>query len=163
MARTQTKPFIAADSDGCTILSKPYSWITFGRPLRQVQCCIDHDEAYWYGGSYAQRKAADVKLRECVKSVGERGFDRVVYTAVAWIMYYAVRVGGSPKLPTPWRWRSNVPFRPKDILSGYKFEGVDVIEEKQKDVELLINLTRKRLGEINTLEEAKLKNIQNLE
>lgn len=60
------------------------------------QCCIEHDIAYWCGGPAAARDKADLLLRACVVAAGRED-------AAAW-MYYAVRLGGGPLLPFPWRW-----------------------------------------------------------
>jgi hypothetical protein len=51
------KPFVRAEADGCTM---SVDWTR-----AQRECCLDHDEAYWYGGTSAARKAADVALYEC--------------------------------------------------------------------------------------------------
>ena len=58
--------------------------------------CVEHDYAYWSGGSAEDRKFADQVLRD---KVTERG-----YSFIANCMYYAVRVGGVPWMPLPWRW-----------------------------------------------------------
>lgn len=62
-------------------------------------CCVEHDLAYWYGGTWRQRLKADRALRNCVASQG--GF---WYTVLAWAMFFGVRVGGMAVWPTPWRW-----------------------------------------------------------
>jgi hypothetical protein len=61
-----------------------------------VGCCIEHDMAYWCGGTSADRVRADATLRDCVSAV--RG------APLAWLMYSGVRVGGAPWEPFPWRW-----------------------------------------------------------
>tara|TARA_Y100000588_G_scaffold301819_1_gene323841 strand:- start:405 stop:875 length:471 start_codon:yes stop_codon:yes gene_type:complete len=71
-------------------------------------CCFEHDLAYWRGGTVAERKAADIKFRECVlKKTGDETLARV--------MYEAVRAGGSPYFPTWYRWGYGWP-----IGRGYK-------------------------------------------
>lgn len=68
-------------------------------------CCEDHDYYYREGGGYFWRKVADKNLRRCV---ADRGFP-----TIAKLMYYAVRVGGLPFLPTPWRWGfGGYPYKP---------------------------------------------------
>jgi len=79
-------------SDGCSsfpdgTLSQRELWLS---------CCTTHDVAYWKGGTYKQRKQADEELRMCVKEVGE--------PEIALLMLAGVRVGGSPFLPTTFRW-----------------------------------------------------------
>lgn len=134
MARERIGVFQLSDSDGCTILSAPYQKLT-GKQLRQRICCDAHDEHYWYGGSHEQRLKCDQELRDCVAALGDTKIERVAFWCVGQIMYYAVRVGGSPKLPTPWRWRKNVPFELEDVKSGYKPGGVDLDEERELEWE----------------------------
>lgn len=130
MARPVKKLFIPArDSDGCTIISKPYMWLT-GKYLEQRPCCIKHDEWYHFGGTHAQRLFADQELRDCVLDCGDTQFEKACFWVVGWAMYYAVRVGGSPKLPFKWRWRNNVSYELEDLLSGYKDSPVDYEQEK---------------------------------
>lgn len=78
------KPFV---SDGCSL------WIDdgWGRP-----CCVDHDIRYWCGGESEERSQADAELRRCV--------DEVAPSALAWLMWAGVRAGGTPLLPTYYRW-----------------------------------------------------------
>lgn len=85
-------------SDGCS---------SFPDGTRQqnqlwLLCCEDHDFAYWQGGTYQQRLAADQRLRECVAGVGE--------PTIAALMLGGVRVGGSPWLPTRFRWGYGWPW-----------------------------------------------------
>lgn len=91
----EIKPF---SSDGCSsfpdgTLEQQQLWLT---------CCIDHDKAYWRGGSYQQRLDADLALKNCVTSVGE--------PAIAELMLTGVRVGGSPYWPTEFRWGYGWPY-----------------------------------------------------
>jgi hypothetical protein len=61
-----------------------------------VRCCVEHDVAYWCGGTGADRTRADATFRDCVSAVHG--------APMAWLMYAAVRVGGAPWEPFPWRW-----------------------------------------------------------
>lgn len=61
-----------------------------------LDCCVAHDHAYWKGGTYDQRKEADLELKRCVTKVGEE--------EIAFLMLAGVRVGGTPYLPTSFRW-----------------------------------------------------------
>jgi len=101
------KPFT---SDGCSvfpdgIISQKNLWL---------QCCTEHDKAYWAGGTAAMRKIADEDLKACVSKVGE--------PEIAQLMLAGVRVGGTPYLPTTFRWGYGWPF-PR----GYK-----VLTKKEK-------------------------------
>lgn len=89
MSQTPPKPFT---TDGCTLFPDG-NW---------GSCCVEHDRAYWRGGSATERKAADQALRQCVKSQG--------YPVLAQLMYLGVRIGGHAWLPTPWRWGFGWPW-----------------------------------------------------
>lgn len=59
-------------------------------------CCVEHDKAYYVGGSSKERRIADNRLHECVRAKGHKFLAPVI-----WI---GVRIGGVPFLPTPFRW-----------------------------------------------------------
>lgn len=88
-----------------------------------LECCEAHDYAYWKGGTFAERVTADEVLRQCVAEVGE--------PEIALLMLTGVRVGGTPFLPTRFRWGYGWPY-PR----GYK--ALDAQETLQ--VEALENL-----------------------
>ena len=80
-------------SDGCSLFVDG----TFKDRELWKGCCVEHDVAYWKGGTVDERKAADLKFRECIrKTTGDE--------ALALLMYEAVRAGGSPHFPTWYRW-----------------------------------------------------------
>lgn len=83
------KPFA---SDGCSAfpdgkIEQNELWLS---------CCQQHDLAYWQGGTYQDRLDSDQALKVCVSEVGE--------PQVALLMLAGVRVGGTPFLPTQFRW-----------------------------------------------------------
>ncbi len=59
-------------------------------------CCVEHDYAYWCGGSAQQRAQADKQLKHCIKAKG--------YPVMGKIMRWGVRLGGHSVFPLPWRW-----------------------------------------------------------
>lgn len=59
-------------------------------------CCVQHDLAYWLGGTKEERKQADIELRECVAATG--------HPVQAKIMYMGTRAGGGPLRHTTYRW-----------------------------------------------------------
>lgn len=59
-------------------------------------CCVQHDRAYWAGGSAMARLEADMALMQCVAC--RHG------VMLAVVMFIGVRVGGAPWWPLPWRW-----------------------------------------------------------
>lgn len=89
------KPFT---SDGCS--SFPDG--TFSQGELWLQCCTAHDFTYWQGGTYTQRLDADKQLRQCVAQVGQKN--------IADLMLAGVRVGGTPFLPTDFRWGYGWPY-----------------------------------------------------
>jgi len=60
-------------------------------------CCVEHDIAYWCGGSKEDRRAADRRLVACVEAKGH---------SKSWanFMRLVVGAGGQPQSPMPWRW-----------------------------------------------------------
>lgn len=80
-------------SDGCSMSP---DGVVVGR-LEYVPCCVEHDVAYWAGGTQEQKSAADLRLRQCVLEKSNNEF-------VADVYYQAVRVAGGPYLPTPFHW-----------------------------------------------------------
>jgi hypothetical protein len=111
LALADIQPFT---SDGCSAFPD-------GTPEQQdlwLNCCVRHDHAYWKGGTYEERILADEALRECVAQVGE--------PEIAELMLLGVRVGGTPYLPTRFRWGYGWPF-----FRGYK----PVSDEEQKQIE----------------------------
>ncbi len=83
------KPFT---SDGCSAFPDG----TFEQESLWLKCCQRHDFDYWQGGTYQQRLASDNRLEMCVSQVGE--------PTIAALMLAGVRVGGTPYLPTSFRW-----------------------------------------------------------
>lgn len=91
----ELKPF---ESDGCSAFPD-------GTPLQQqlwLHCCVAHDLAYWKGGTYTERLQVDRELQACVHGVGE--------PEIARLMLEGVRVGGTPWLPTRFRWGYGWPW-----------------------------------------------------
>ncbi len=68
--------------DGCTLFPDQIGSTSF------LSACLNHDIAYWYGGTVAERKAADQTFRQEVANSGQFG------TWLQWPMYGAVRLFG---------------------------------------------------------------------
>lgn len=83
------KPFV---SDGCSAFPDG----TLEQKKLWLSCCQKHDYDYWKGGTYQERLESDKNLKSCVVSVGE--------PEIALLMLAGVRVGGTPLLPTKFRW-----------------------------------------------------------
>lgn len=99
-AASDLKPFT---TDGCSRFPEG----TRSQQELWLDCCTRHDIAYWQGGGYGDRLAADRQLEQCVAGVGA--------PEIALIMLAGVRVGGTPYLPTKFRWGYGWPY-----LRGYK-------------------------------------------
>ncbi len=88
-------------TDGCSLFPNG----TPEKPSLWLHCCKAHDLDYWQGGTRAQRLLSDLRLEQCVSDTGQ--------TNIAILMFNGVRVGGSPALPTPFRWGYGWPFSRK--------------------------------------------------
>ncbi len=106
-------------SDGCS--SFPDGTIAQRNLWRD--CCIEHDKAYWAGGTEQQRIIADQALKKCVIKVGE--------PEIAKLMLAGVRVGGNPYLPTSFRWGYGWPF-PRGYETLTEKEQIKVDKEIKK-------------------------------
>jgi hypothetical protein len=103
-------------SDGCSAFPDG----TMEQKQLWLSCCIAHDKAYWQGGTYEQRKTADLALQQCVTSVG--------HPNIAQLMLAGVRVGGSPYFPTAFRWGYGWPYlRTYRPLSDDELKQVEIM------------------------------------
>lgn len=114
-AEETLKPFT---TDGCSAFPDGTLW----QNDLWLSCCTTHDLSYWKGGTYQQRLEADSALKQCVEKVGE--------PSIAALMLAGVRVGGTPYLPTKFRWGYGWPY-----LRGYKA----ISTEEKKQIDLIIN------------------------
>ena len=111
------KPFT---SDGCSAFPDG----TYSQNTLWLSCCEKHDVDYWQGGSYEQRLASDLHLKMCVADVGE--------PTIAALMLAGVRIGGTPYLPTSFRWGYG--------WSYPKFYGELTVKEHQQVTKLIPNI-----------------------
>lgn len=120
---SELKPF---KSDGCSAFPDG----TLAENELWLNCCIQHDIAYWQGGSSSLRKQADLDLKACVARVGK--------PMIAELMLAGVRVGGTPYLPTQFRWAYGWPYlRGYRELSAEEMTQVSNQLSKYKDALLL--------------------------
>ena len=89
----------AFKSDGCSC----YPDGTLSQSRKWYDCCLKHDQVYWRGGSWSERRQADIALRKCLQQKG--------HPVQAWLVYFGVRLGGSPLWPTPFRWGFGWPYQ----------------------------------------------------
>lgn len=113
---SEVKPF---SSDGCSAFPDG----TYLQNQLWLKCCTAHDFAYWQGGTYQQRLNADKELEKCVAKVGE--------PEIALLMLAGVRVGGTPFLPTNFRWGYGWPYPKfyKELSSDEKQQIQDSIKQ----------------------------------
>lgn len=64
------------------------------------ECCVAHDKDYYFGGTSAERRASDKRLKQCVLSKGG-GWKRRM---IANTMYFGVRLGGIGLGKGPFSW-----------------------------------------------------------
>jgi hypothetical protein len=81
-------------SDGCSLFP---DGMPVSNPELWCDCCLAHDLAYWHGGTAAERKQADLALRDCV-------YARTADKPLSELMYQGVRAGGHPVFPVWYRW-----------------------------------------------------------
>ena len=94
-APAKLKPFVP---DGCSCVADgPRS-----DPDRWTPACTEHDQTYWKGGSRRDRLNADLQLKAQIKKSG--------YPLTSQIYFIGTRFGGTPYLPTPWRWGFGHPW-----------------------------------------------------
>jgi hypothetical protein len=100
-------------SDGCTTF--PNS-IAYPNPSKWGLCCVQHDIAYWKGGSQENRKNADKQLQACVIEQGEANL-------ASWL-YWNVHAKDSNSNSTPWGygWQMN---------RGYALHSEDELKQIQ--------------------------------
>jgi hypothetical protein len=98
MCSVIAEPLASFSSDGCSAFPDG----TAEQKQLWLGCCTRHDLAYWQGGSFQQRLDADRALHDCVDDVGQ--------PAIANLMLAGVRVGGTPLLPSSFRWGYGWPY-----------------------------------------------------
>lgn len=85
-------------TDGC---SGGLSWLwrnLYRTPPPWEALCIEHDRLYWSGGSREKRREVDLWFwRQLMLHPDVPG----LWATAIWL---AVRIGGYPLLPLPWRW-----------------------------------------------------------
>jgi len=106
-------------SDGCSAFPDG----TFADRNLWLNCCIEHDKAYWAGGTKEQKEASDEKLKQCVAEIGQ--------PQIADIMLKGVQVGGTPYLPTTFRWGYGWPY-PRGFKPLTEQELLEVEHEMEK-------------------------------
>ena len=119
-------------SDGCSLFidgnqHNRHQW---------SHCCIEHDLAYWQGGSHQQKRQADQQLKNCVAQTGNLG--------IAEIMHLGVNLGGSPYFPTWYRWGYGWPYN-----RGFKVLSPQDMQQVKLRLQQLQQMLTKQLHNLN--------------
>ncbi len=109
-------------TDGCSMFPDG----TVSDATLWQQCCVTHDFAYYRGGTREDRADADDGLAACISEV-------TASTTFGNLMWAGVRVGGTPALPTPWRWGYGWTYDPTD---GYRDLPADQVDAANVEIEL---------------------------
>ncbi|MDW3096437.1 MAG: hypothetical protein R8G33_12250 [Gammaproteobacteria bacterium] len=102
-------------SDGCSLF--PDSSLINNDDW--CECCVEHDKAYWKGGTEQQRERVDTALMRCV-------FIKTNDHVLANVMFEGVRFGGSPYFYNWYRWGYGWPY-------DRKYQSLSKDEEKLAD------------------------------
>jgi hypothetical protein len=116
-------PHTPFTTDGCSDCGLSKLFAVFGKdvPVELNRFCVEHDRAYWLGGTPEQRIAADRLFAERIASLGDTAEEQLKtekrrlhramlhlqiarFKTIAAIYYRSVRMGGVPWLPTSFRW-----------------------------------------------------------
>ena len=133
MTRSNADELAPFTTDGCSLFPN-------GNPLHKslwLQCCIQHDMAYWQGGTREQRLAADLALEQCVTKVGE--------PKIATTMLAGVRAGGTPYLPSSFKWGYGW-----SITRGYQALTTEEQQQVANRLESLQTLIKVTLDQLKT-------------
>jgi hypothetical protein len=100
------------------------------------ECCVEHDIAYWKGGTEQQREGVDTALMRCV-------YKKTNDHVLANVMFEGVRFGGSPYFYNWYRWGYGWPYDRKyqaltdeeknqaqGLLADYKASGQSACKAK---------------------------------
>lgn len=109
-------------SDGCSLFPDG----NFDNRTLWCDCCLEHDIAYWRGGTMQERFAADEKLRACV-------LRKTRNETLAQMMFAGVRLGGGPIFPNGYRWGYGWNYgRGYTPLSAAESKTADLLQEKYR-------------------------------
>ncbi|MFK8027638.1 MAG: hypothetical protein AB8C40_06210 [Gammaproteobacteria bacterium] len=103
-------------SDGCSLF--PDASLITNKDW--CECCVEHDIAYWKGGTEQQRERVDTALMRCV-------YKKTNDHVLANVMFEGVRFGGSPYFYNWYRWGYGWPY-------DRKYQALTEDEENQAQV-----------------------------
>ncbi|WP_221304982.1 hypothetical protein [Inhella inkyongensis] len=100
-------------TDGCSLYSDRDAKADW------CDCCVAHDLSYWRGGTAAERERSDAEFAACVRQATGN-------PEQAARMHAAVRLGGAPWWPTPFRWGYGWAY-------GRGYQALSLTEQIQTD------------------------------
>lgn len=122
------KPILRAFvSDGCSLSPNSFFKVNF------AQCCLEHDLAYWLGGTKEQKNLADSQFKMCLQNKLNNDYSGKVPMRVSETYFLGVQVGGVPYLPNSFRWgygwnviRTATPLTAEEISQAERMYGKDL-------------------------------------
>jgi hypothetical protein len=115
-----TQSILPFSTDGCSLFPDR---AMLGK-ADWCHCCLEHDLAYWRGGTVDERLKADQQLQACVLQASGN-------PALADLMFAGVRSGGGPYFYTPYRWAYGWPFgRNYEALSADEQAAAALLERQ---------------------------------
>lgn len=110
------------EANGCSNFSPS---VAYPKKEKWGLCCVQHDIAYWKGGTNEDRYSADQRLQNCIIEVGEPNIARLVY----WGVRAKALTGERDRSGENWDWgygwklpRGYAPFSEAEILQIEKQE-----------------------------------------
>lgn len=120
-------------SDGCSLSPNSFFKAQF------VDCCVQHDVAYWLGGTSQQKEKADSDFKMCMQSKLGKNYGSSIQEAVAETYYLGVSIGGVNYMPNAFRWgygwniiRDNVPLTNAEIAQAENIYGKNLHKLKEQ-------------------------------
>lgn len=126
-------------SDGCSM--SPNGVPAHEENRKWSQCCVEHDIAYWTGGTRSDKEAADQELQKCIAQKG--------YPEIAKVYKLFVEEFGGPDSSLTFRWgygwNYRRPFSPLSAQEEAMFAdeyGVRIERARQNLKESFVNLVK---------------------
>lgn len=120
-------------SDGCSLSPNSFFKVNF------AQCCVEHDLAYWIGGTKEQKDLADNQFKMCLQHKLNKDYNGVIQTSVSETYFLGVQIGGVNFLPNSFRWgygwnviRPHGPLTDEEVGQAENMYGKDLVILKKQ-------------------------------
>lgn len=132
--QNRLQPFF---SDGCPHI---LGALSYPKEDQWKLCCIEHDKAYWKGGSLEERQKADSDLHACITERGSPDAARLIH--------YSVRSAQKNPQSLPWGYgwilpRSSAAHSPHEISEIKKMEQLISTEKNRIPTSISLGKTAK--------------------